>query len=239
MSLPSGGTTSIAFTTPLPLPIIVAATTSDIGSSIAVGPWDGGSIRANIQSRYWTDARLVEAHGTLAVYDVASSEPATGPAAIQQQWPTVLEKSEKPWTPTDRLADWVALMGNTAMDSPGNAVTVACDRQIGHRLTLRSAGEMCRVQLDLRSKESTYPLAEIVWYDAGGTVLDRVMGAGKGKADYHLSLYSRVPAGAKTGWVCVRTWQGTPAELKQGSITTWPLDGPTGIASRNRQRTTF
>ena len=62
---------------------------------------------------------------------------------------------------------------------------------------------MCTVELDLSSTGSTYPMAEIYWYDADGKVLDQVMGAGFGKADYHLSIYSQVPAGpSRAGSAC-------------------------------------
>lgn len=79
-------------------------------------------------------------------------------------------------------------------------------------------------------------MAEIYWYDAAGKVLDQVMGASVGKADYHLSIYSQVPPGAKSGWVRLRTWQGAPVELTRGSVSYRPLATPATVAAHNTPR---
>jgi hypothetical protein len=202
-----------------------------------------GLNEGELQSHYWTEERTVAARGTVTIYDVSSPLDGTSPPAARQQLDAVLEKSPIDWKCTDCPANWIPLYGNTAPDvkdvmaAPARtAVVAAPDRQVWHRLPPPAEGQMCSVELELNSPVSTYPYAEIYWYDADGKVLDQVAGAGVGKADYHFYVYSQVPPGAKSGWVRLRTWQGAPVELTRGSVSYRRLAAPAAIAARNTPR---
>jgi hypothetical protein len=197
-----------------------------------------GHETGEIQRRYWTDARMVEGGGTLAVYDVAPLQGEAGAPASQCQWPAVLKKTDKPWAPLDSPIAWINLSGDAATDPASKTVTVTPDRQIAHCLPPPSEGRICKVRFDLCSKEYTYPLADIAWYDAEGKVLDHVTGAGYGRADYPFQVYSRVPPGAKAGWVRLRAWQ-SPLELKGGSVAYWSLAAPANVACRRGHGDSF
>jgi hypothetical protein len=207
-----------------------------------------GLDEGDLQSHYWTEARTVAARGTLTVYDVCPPQDGVLPPTFWYQLDAALENSPTDWKSTDCPAYWIPVSGNAAADvknvkpTPARtAVLAAPDRQIWHRIPPTPncplvAGQMCTVHFDLNSSVSTYPLAEVYWYDAEGKVLDHVMGAGIGKSDYHFCVYSQIPPGADSGWVRLRTWQGAPVELTHGSVSYRPFTVPTAMAARNTRR---
>jgi hypothetical protein len=197
-----------------------------------------GTDEGEIQSHYWTEARTVAARGTLTIYDVASPQIEASPLPARQQWAAVLDKTPTDWKCTDCPANWITLYA-AKVALPQTAVLAAPDLQIGHRLPTPAEGQTCTVQLGLSSPVATYPMAEVYWYDADGKVLDQVMGTGFGKSEYHLSIYAQVPPGAKSGWVRLRTWQGAPVELTNGSVSYRSLAVPATVAARNAPRKAY
>jgi hypothetical protein len=189
-----------------------------------------------IGSHYWTDARTVAAHGAVVVYDVASPRGENGPAVAQRLWPPVLEKTNKPWAASDSPTGWIQLVGNAVESPMRDSLVVTPDKQIGHSLPPQSEGRMCRVLLNVCSKEFTYPVLEVLWYGADGAVIERVKGEGYGKSDYKVCVYSQVPPGAKAGWVHLGAWKGPPVQLKQGAVEYWSLAAPASIARRSGRR---
>jgi len=188
----------------------------------------------DIVAEYWNDARLVTASGTVAVYDVASPAREKLPATMRCEWPTLLEDSEKPWTPFDPSKDWVNLTTAAAATRPAKeTIAVAGAAWIGHRLDPEIPGGICRVSLGLWSSQPTDPMMEITWYDAKGNLLSRVIGTSYGKSDFQTWLCSSVPPNAKNGWIYLREWKQKPIHLKRGTVTFWtPQTASAAVAKR-------
>jgi hypothetical protein len=175
----------------------------------------------DIAAEYWTDARMVTAWGTLAVYDVATRRLPRWRSFAQYDWPAVLEKTEKVWTASDASAHWVNLTTDSASSPGDGAIVLKGQERIGHRLQPECRGGLCKVEAHLWSQEPTFPLLQIVWYDAAGNLAGRMCGGFRGKSDYEACLYAPVPPGAEVGWVHLWEWKGAPMSLKHAAVKYW------------------
>ena len=188
-----------------------------------------------IATKYWSDARMVSASGTVVIYDLAAEPSDRWRTAAHHEWPIVVENQERSWTLFDPSKHWVNLTTAAPATSPAKGtIAVTGAAWIGHRLDPEIPGGICCVSLGLWSNEHTDPVMEITWYDAKGNLLSRANGAGSGKSDLGAWLYSSVPANAKCGWVYLREWKQRPIHLKRAAVTFWKPSTASAVARRDK-----
>ena len=178
-----------------------------------------------IISEYWTDERLVTGWGTVAVYDISEKPIRPWNGGRQTAWPTMLDESDKDWAVSDDENNWIGLNKSGEAKQEENVISLAGPKRITHRLDAHAEGECCRVKLDVKSSETTHPLVEIAWFDKHGDRMASAVGGSHGEGDYQTWLYSRVPEGAKTGWVSFWERNDLPIQLVRTAVTFWPLAG--------------
>jgi hypothetical protein len=188
-----------------------------------------------IATKYWSDARMVSASGTVVIYDLAAEPSDRWRTAAHHEWPIVVENQERSWTLFDPSKHWVNLTTAAPATSPAKGtIAVTGAAWIGHHLDPEIPGGICCVSLGLWSNEHTDPVMEITWYDAKGNLLSRANGAGSGKSDFEAWLYSAVPANAKCGWVYLREWKQRPIHLKRAAVTFWKPSTASAAARRDK-----
>ncbi len=181
-----------------------------------------------IAAEYWIDERLVTAWGTVAIYDVSEKPTHLWKKTRRYDWPAVLEKSEKRWAVSNASINWINLKRDSAVRQTDGGILLTGRGRVIHRLQPEFENGLCKVELDVRSDEFTYPLLEIVWYDANGEILSRTLGDAHKESDHVVWLYSSVPPGAEVGWVSFWEWKGAPIQLKRGTVIFWPPLIPPG-----------
>lgn len=181
-----------------------------------------------IAAEYWIDERLVTAWGTVAIYDVSEKPTHLWKKTRRYDWPAVLEKSEKKWAVSNASINWIDLKRDSAVRQTDGGILLTGRGRVIHRLQPEFENGLCKVKLDVRSDEFTYPLLEIVWYDANGEILSHTLGGAHKESDYVVWLCSSVPPGAEVGWVSFWEWKGAPIQLKRGTVIFWPPLIPPG-----------
>ena len=174
-----------------------------------------------IAAEYWTDDRLVTGEGITSIYDVSNDPTPLRKTIRRFDLPAVLEETEQEWTPSGAFRNWIRFKRESAVKQEADALLLGSRALIVHRLRPEFAGGLCKVTLDLRSAEITYPLLEIIWYNEKGQFLCRTAGGLHGNSEYRTWLYSHVPPRAKSGRLTFWEWKGKPIELKGGTVTFW------------------
>lgn len=178
-----------------------------------------------ISAKYWTDERLVTGSGTVAIYDISDDPAQRWGESRQSDLPAVLDKTDKLWEASDTFDNWINIHQNCKACSVDDVILLSGCSSVIHRLQPEREDGLCKVKLKFTSHSLTHPLLEISWFDAEGKLLNRELGCAVGISDFDVWMFSSIPPGAKTGWLSLWEWQGSPIQVEQGTVTYWhPLD---------------
>jgi hypothetical protein len=182
---------------------------------------------------YWTESRMVAMAATAAVYDLAEEHPNTWTIAARHEWPSVLERTTRPWTHNDTAAHWVNLTTEAATSPAKGIIDLEGNAWIAHRFAVELPGGICRVQLGMWSRGRVTSALEITWHDAAGNLVGRTRAAACGESDREPWICSQAPSGAAFGWVYLRNVNQQQGRLKRAALTFWKPHHEVEAAQRN------
>jgi hypothetical protein len=191
------------------------------------------SVVADIAAEFWTEARLVTADGTVAVYDVTlPSGKGNKKSSTSREWATVLELPTKPWKYSDPYDNWIQITADPVKYEGEGVVNINGRTSLAHRIEPECPG-MYRVNLGLFSDKPSTVALIIKWYDAKGNLLAQTNGSYYGGCNYETQIYSTAPSKAAIGWINVQGLRQTPVQLKYGSVKFWESNDAAPMAQRS------
>jgi len=174
-----------------------------------------------IPQHYWTDARLVAAYSTVAIYDLQQETKTAVP--VEHEVAATISPGGSPPAAPAGTAGWTDLSPSPreGVRLSDGAIEVGALGMVGHRFAVR-AGSRCEVLVELQAENSGLAIVEATWLN-GEEVVGHVVGyVSTGPALFSASLHAPVPPGAREGWVYVRPYDGQPVRLKHAAIKFWP-----------------